>query len=1325
MDFQAVVNSFSSMACIVSVEKKVGEKQRKYRIVTGNKAYIDTIEHPVPMMKMLTDKFTPNAEYTNYLTRDLNFETYCYQAAVEKKCLHSYAHPDRMDIWFNMTFLPLDADDENLAYCIYLMECEVQISSKRMSGFSEEVATSVLDICIRLRGTNNFKSTMGDIIANIRELCDAEHCCILLMDEINRSCSVLGEAFSKGTKLLPMQKYLDDKFYDIAESWESTIAGSNCLIVKDEQDMLIVKERNPVWYESLTQAMVNNIVLFPLKSRNQLLGYMWAINYDGSRSTKIKETLEVTTFILGSELGNYMLVERLRLLGSKDLLTGVMNRNEMNIYVESLSRGEKQEKSSVAVLFADLNGLKEVNDSSGHSAGDSLLKNAATVLKMFFSESEIFRAGGDEFAIIALDLTEDELNSRSKKIREASEEFENLSFSLGGCVEKECRNIRMALRIADENMYKDKKAFYENKTDKTIYGRHSRIKFEDTVKKTAEYIEIKDSDLDYLTGLMEMNCFFKVAEHTRRSMHESGREFALVFFNISGLTYYNKRFGFAEGDSLLKDFAVILKSHFEADRCSRFGQDQFAVFAEKEGLEEKLELIFKDMKKANKGNSLFVRAGIYPDSMGLVEISLACDRAKQACEKIRDENRSYYTFFDNKMLEQELNKQYVINNLDRAIEENWITAFYQPIVRATTRRVCDEEALVRWIDPERGMLSPADFIPILEETRLIYKVDLRMVDIVIEKIKKMQQAGMYVVPQSVNLSRTDFEMCNVIEEICNRVDSAGIARELITIEITESVIGSNFDYMKEQIERFQKLGFSVWMDDFGSGYSSLNLLQELHFDLIKFDMRFMKQFDSKPESRIILTELMRLAVNLSSETVCEGVETAEQVEFLTEIGCTKIQGYYFSKPISYTQILERYERGIQIGFENPAEIEYNSSVSSINLYNLTSFAVGEVKGSNQYFNSQPMLVSEYDGKTLIVIRCNQSYKSFAESYAAAPKVREVVETEHLENNVLNAIINAFSRCENEGQTLFLDEKMSTGDVIHVLIKKVSVNPLTKVTAFACAILGITPKNENILSYSTIARALSSDFIDLYYVDLETEDFAEYLPNKNNNELSVERKGQNFFEVAHSDANKLLYSEDRESFITNFTKENIKKGLQQNGSFEFIYRYLLNDNPVYVSLKAVGIGSDNNQIVIGVSNIDASVRQRKMIERLSQETVTYNRISALVGDFLVIYTVNPENFSYIEYSSKSFYSELGTTTRGNDFFADARSEFEGLIHSDDIDYMLNEFTKEKFLETFKKGETVILHYRLKSGASYRRVCLRACLVEEEDGPQLIVGVFEVK
>ena len=156
-------------------------------------------------------------------------------------------------------------------------------------------------------------------------------------------------------------------------------------------------------------------------------------------------------------------------------------------------------------------------------------------------------------------------------------------------------------------------------------------------------------------------------------------------------------------------------------------------------------------------------------------------------------------------------------------------------------------------------------------------------------------------PVSVNLSRKDFDTLDMVEEIRQRVDDAGVERDMITIEITESTLGSNFDFMSKQVERFQKLGFPVWMDDFGSGYSSLDVLQDIQFDLIKLDMRFMRRFGESEKERIIVRELLHMATDLSVDTICEGVETGEQVGFLRNNGCTKLQGFFYSRPVPFDE----------------------------------------------------------------------------------------------------------------------------------------------------------------------------------------------------------------------------------------------------------------------------------------------------------------------------------------------------------------------------------------------------------------------------------------
>lgn len=459
MNFQSIVDSIPTAACVISVEKLDGDNYGKIRIVTGNRPYLDTIEHPAENLAMLTRKFVPNSDYTDYLTRDMNFEDASYNAAVKKKCLHSYAHPARFDVWFNMSFIPLFPDDGNICYCMYIMEINFKPDAKRMSTISADIASSVLETCIKLRSPDDFKETMQSICVDIRDLCDSEHCCILLMDNEKRSCSVLCEAFSQDTKLLPMEKYVDDAFYDIADSWKDTIAGSNCLIVKNQHDMDIVKERNPVWHSSITAAGGKTIVLFPLEFKGELLGYIWAINFSDDKAETIKETLELTTFILASELYSYRMMGKLHILSSTDMLTGVMNRNEMNNYVDALAKRPSNE--SVGVVFADLNGLKAVNDGEGHVAGDTLLKNAANAMREVFAVHEIFRAGGDEFVVIPTNVTGEELNEKAEKLRKVTEKYDNLVFAIGTAYENDVKNLRLALHNADERMYADKKHYYE------------------------------------------------------------------------------------------------------------------------------------------------------------------------------------------------------------------------------------------------------------------------------------------------------------------------------------------------------------------------------------------------------------------------------------------------------------------------------------------------------------------------------------------------------------------------------------------------------------------------------------------------------------------------------------------------------------------------------------------------------------------------------------------------------------------------------------------------------------------------------------------------
>lgn len=468
IDFQCVADAMQAATSVMSVEVKEDGTLGTLRIVTGNKAYIDSIERPAGDYQMFHNKFIPNSVYTDYVPRDLNFEDYCFRSAVGQKCLHSYVKPAQMPVWFNMTFMPIGPSQGNIHFCTYTMEVNFEANAQRMTNISADLASAVLETCIKLRGTVDFHATIQEVISDIRELCKAEHCCILLMDSYEKSCKLLCEDILADAGIKSIKDSMDKDFYDMAHSWMDVIGSSNCVIAKNENDMELVKERNPVWFQSLMANHVKNIVLFPLKFKDELLGYIWASNFDGNLAPKIKDTLELTTFILGSEIANHLLVDRLKVLSSKDMLTGVLNRNEMNNLVDKMCLGQDgEDDKSVGVIFCDLNGLKTVNDEHGHGVGDNLLKDAAKALNKVFDADCIFRAGGDEFTVIISGITRDELDQKIACLRKLADEYPHLSFAIGRHVETDKKNVRTALRLADQDMYADKRRFYEEHPERT------------------------------------------------------------------------------------------------------------------------------------------------------------------------------------------------------------------------------------------------------------------------------------------------------------------------------------------------------------------------------------------------------------------------------------------------------------------------------------------------------------------------------------------------------------------------------------------------------------------------------------------------------------------------------------------------------------------------------------------------------------------------------------------------------------------------------------------------------------------------------------------
>ncbi|MBO6210415.1 MAG: EAL domain-containing protein [Schwartzia sp.] len=797
---------------------------------------------------------------------------------------------------------------------------------------------------------------------------------------------------------------------------------------------------------------------------------------------------------------------------------------------------------------------------------------------------------------------------------------------------------------------------------------------------------LKANRYDYLTGLPSMMYFFELAEVGWKTIREQGGEPALLFINLRGMKNYNQKFGFAEGDRLLRSLAKLMSSVFHIENCCHIGANHFSVLANDKGLKDTLDRLFAEWKKMNAESNLPLCVGVYPGEIEDVPVSTAFDRAKIACDAIKGTYISNYNYYNRELRDDFEKQQYILEHFERALEEKWIKVYYQPIIRAVNGKACDEEALARWIDPVKGVLSPLDFIPYLEDAGIIYKLDLYVLERVLEDIKAKEAERLYIVPHSINLSRSDFDACDIVEEVRKRVDAAGVSRDRISIEITESVVGSDFDFMKAQIERFQSLGFPVWMDDFGSGYSSLDVLRSIRFDLLKFDMGFMRKLDEGRNDRVLLSELIKMAIALGVETICEGVETKEQVRFLQENGCSKLQGYYFSKPVPFSDVLEWQKAHWPDGYENPEESFYYESIGRINLYDFSAIAAEEEEAFHNAFNTLPIGILEIKGDVSRFVRTNPSYREFVKRFFHFDLSSEGSSFAKHEGGFMH---NVIQMCCEQGIRSLFDEKMPDGSVVHSFARRICVNPVTGSTAVAVAVLFVSNPNDE-ATYVDIARALAADYYNIYVVDLETDKFVEYSSLIGGQDIAVERHGEDFFESSKRDAHR-IYEEDRDIFFAAFSKEQIVKALDEQGVFTVTYRLVDTGVPVYVNMKVTRMQPGSSKIILGISIIDAQMKQKEHNERLQNERAMLVRVMAISDGYLSLFTVNPDTGYFLEYTRS--YATLGTPKDGYDFFGQSIENVPKVLYPDDQSEFLQRFSKENIMRDIRNQGHFTIQYRI--------------------------------
>ena len=428
---------------------------------------------------------------------------------------------------------------------------------------------------------------------------------------------------------------------------------------------------------------------------------------------------------------------------------------------------------------------------------------------------------------------------------------------------------------------------------------------------------------DSVTGLPNINYIHEFADEKVSKIRACERTAALVYFDVKGLRSYNNQYGYERGDELLRLIADVLKDEYPNALLGRGADDHFILITDltsAETLSAKVESINQKVKTGAYGNTMGIQAGICLYDESMVTTS-ALENARHALKNIGNDLNRTFALYTHEVDDRYWEQQYILESFNNALEHEWIKIYYQAIMRVKTGKAAALEALARWVDPVRGIISPGEFIPVLEKYHLLYKLDLYMVKQFLKEYPERIKVGLPIIPVSINFSAQDFDHADIVGTLNEMFERSGIGKENIIIEITEQDVAAASERFKQQLLDLRANGYRLWLDDFGSGYSSLNMLSQYDVDVLKIDLEFLRHLDDhNGANRHIMKATVDVANKMGIRTLAEGMETEEHLKFLREIGCEFAQGFYYYKPESLASITFKKHKGKAfIACENPEE----------------------------------------------------------------------------------------------------------------------------------------------------------------------------------------------------------------------------------------------------------------------------------------------------------------------------------------------------------------------------------------------------------------------
>lgn len=527
---------------------------------------------------------------------------------------------------------------------------------------------------------------------------------------------------------------------------------------------------------------------------------------------------------------------------------------------------------------------------------------------------------------------------------------------------------------------------------------------------------------DGLTGIYNRGRFYSRVEELLRI--EPEKNYILARMDIFRLKIINDLYGRVIGDKLLKRIAYLLEEKYKSNGVyARLREDHFAIFTETEGFDPDELIIYlkEDLFKILPEYDITIHIGIYPVEDPHIPVDIMCDRANLALGMVKESYLQCYCYYGEELRRALLKEQYIVGNMNRALLEEQFQFYLQPVYSIATSAPISAEALVRWIRPEEGLMPPGDFVPIFEKNGFIVKLDLYIWERVCSYLRECLDHGKKVVPISVNVSRLNLYNPHLADILSDLLDKYQLDTSLLKLEITESAYMDNPVQLLEMVKKLKGKGFQILMDDFGSGYSSLNMLMDIPVDILKLDMGFMGAIGKSGRAANLLTSVVRMAKWLDIDVLAEGVESREQLDFLKSIACDKIQGFYYSRPLPVNEYEILLEQPEKILFKKPEDL------------NLEDFDFNEFMNPNGITNILfngiigGMGIYEMEEEELEVLRVNDGYY---EIMGATP------------NGVFRDTKDAFTHVDREDRPVLIKACKTaerTGQVQEIVIRRYHEN----------------------------------------------------------------------------------------------------------------------------------------------------------------------------------------------------------------------------------------------------------------------------------------------